>query len=924
MNNSIPVVLPNNNNIQPNKYIFCPFGICLNIPEIHYTKNPLKTEFRFNCACQKKENNLADQKMDLDNFLENSSYLNCHGCMRKLINEQIIYCTQCKIVFDVFCVENHHKLTKHMNYLQLNSNTFNFCLEHRAPLIFRCMDCKQSFCRNCNFSIHDEKGHKLEQLKQFSLNQSEIEKIKNSFEKQKSLFAHIKEFNNNLIKSLENDIQIKERIINNYQLNKSDYTSIINMKNIYIQNNEKYQKILEDIIGKKDEKEKKEEKDIKENETCDFINKYLSTLYYSLMINKEESINNSLIHDLENKITNLNPPLNQQNIVNMNQNHQLSEENINYYNSIENTKNSSNSSYYSNKILINNIAPNHQYNSLFSQTEGISDAKTDNKMNIMFNSQESYEQKNIINKLNRTNNQIKNNRMSNSHNLLLNSANSFSISSSENKGNKSYKKKKSLSGKKTQTKDIKQESKKELKKELKKESRKAQIKDDISSESQEILSDNTSRSKKTNNYINNMILLKSGNVAVSLKEAVEIYNLRQLNFTGANCVYYNDVIQNNCLVQRINLVKGRKISYVFELFDETLLCSTYGKIFRIKLKNDDSNHEIISFLNLENSELPTKIISLGNDFLVILTEQKAYCNMKLFQNIDNNEEAIKNTSYKDKINNENKNKAEINPSLNNFDDVPAIGNCGLFVSKELDEDTSFELIIKNFNENRKLWVSIFPIEKKEGNDYDSNNENQNYLYEFIATSNATYDLGKDKLAFFGLYQNKNDEYKVEKIKEIPGLSCSAEADSICRINDRYLCVGLQNFNLNGQISGFAFIDVYKRDFSRIVSDQEISCIHYNAERNLLFASMEVRDPNKYYFATKIYEVIKKKGDKGNEELELNQIYKYRNKHTDIITSIHPINVSYFKVNIEQQNILNNVIFVTSSKDSTLEVVKAEI
>ena len=421
-----------------------------------------------------------------------------------------------------------------------------------------------------------------------------------------------------------------------------------------------------------------------------------------------------------------------------------------------------------------------------------------------------------------------------------------------------------------------------------------------------------------------MILLKTGNVAVSLKEAVEIYNLRQLNFTGANCVYYNDVIQNNCLVQRINLVKGRKISYVFELFDETLLCSTYGKIFRIKLKNDDSNHEIISFLNLENSELPTKIISLGNDFLVILTEQKVFCNMKLFQNIEYDEEQIKNMSYKDKINNENKNKTEINPSLNNYDDVPAIGNCGLFVSKELDEDTSFELIIKNFNENRKLWVSIFPIEKKEGNDYDSNNENQNYLYEFIATSNATYDLGKDKLAFFGLYQSGGDGCKVEKIKEIPGLSCSAEADSICRINDRYLCVGLQNFNLNGQISGFAFIDVYKRDFSRIVSDQEISCIHYNAERNLLFASMEVRDPNKYYFATKIYEVIKKKGDKGNEELELNQIYKYRNKHTDIITSIHPINVSYFKVNIEQQNISNNVIFVTSSKDSTLEVVKAEI
>ena len=109
-----------------------------------------------------------------------------------------------------------------------------------------------------------------------------------------------------------------------------------------------------------------------------------------------------------------------------------------------------------------------------------------------------------------------------------------------------------------------------------------------------------------------MIILKSGNVAVSIKEAIEIYNLRQLNFSGANCFYNNDLIQNNCLLQRINLVKQRKISYVFQLLDETLLCATYTKIFRIKLTNHDLNYEIMSFLQLGLSELPTKIISLGN------------------------------------------------------------------------------------------------------------------------------------------------------------------------------------------------------------------------------------------------------------------------------------------------------------------------
>ena len=103
-------------------------------------------------------------------------------------------------------------------------------------------------------------------------------------------------------------------------------------------------------------------------------------------------------------------------------------------------------------------------------------------------------------------------------------------------------------------------------------------------------------------------------------------------------------------------------------------------------------------------------------------------------------------------------------------------------------------------------------------------------------------------------------------------------------------------------------------------DTTLLCATYSK----IFASMEVRDPNKNYFTTKIYEVIKNKGDKGNEEIELKQIYKHRNKHDDIISSIQQLNISCLKANQKEQNVLDNIIFVTSSKDSTLEVVKAEI
>ena len=61
-----------------------------------------------------------------------------------------------------------------------------------------------------------------------------------------------------------------------------------------------------------------------------------------------------------------------------------------------------------------------------------------------------------------------------------------------------------------------------------------------------------------------MIALKTGNIAISRKEAIEIYNFKYLNFPeGKNFIRNNDYINNHCLLQRINLVKGKHISFFF-------------------------------------------------------------------------------------------------------------------------------------------------------------------------------------------------------------------------------------------------------------------------------------------------------------------------------------------------------------------------
>ena len=163
----------------------------------------------------------------------------------------------------------------------------------------------------------------------------------------------------------------------------------------------------------------------------------------------------------------------------------------------------------------------------------------------------------------------------------------------------------------------------------------------------------------------------------------------------------------------------------------------------------------------------------------------------------------------------------------------------ILLQNDIYEDTSFELIHNNINENKKLFVTIFPIDKKynELNNNEIKDENNdNYSYEFIATSNYVFDYTKSRLAFYGL--NKANENKFEKIKEINNLSCSIGADSICQINNKYLCVGLQSHNLNGQIDGFAFIDINKREICRIIKyNLGVSSLYYNSRKNLLLASL---------------------------------------------------------------------------------------
>ena len=144
--------------------------------------------------------------------------------------------------------------------------------------------------------------------------------------------------------------------------------------------------------------------------------------------------------------------------------------------------------------------------------------------------------------------------------------------------------------------------------------------------------------EQNNNFINNMIALQSGNFAISIQRRVEIYDFRQLYYTQKTEVFDNNLIKKSqCFLQKISFDKGAKgkfISYIFQFVDETLLCPIYSKIIRIRLTNNDKNHDIIGCINLENLELCRKLICLGNSMLVILSEKGSDCNIKLYSKKD--------------------------------------------------------------------------------------------------------------------------------------------------------------------------------------------------------------------------------------------------------------------------------------------------
>ena len=194
---------------------------------------------------------------------------------------------------------------------------------------------------------------------------------------------------------------------------------------------------------------------------------------------------------------------------------------------------------------------------------------------------------------------------------------------------------------------------------------------------------------KQTNKIFNMIILLTGNIATSSIGIVTIYDSNKLL----------SPFEKDYLLQKINISKDKEIGYVFEFPDKTLLCSTYGKIFRLKLTNNDRKYNILGIIELEETEIPSKLISFGNSILSVLTIINKHSFIRLFiksKDCSYKNNLIKNYYINDTLkliddyknyNYDNQNKVILNDHFDYLD------------KKQIEKDKEFYAFSENNNIN---------------------------------------------------------------------------------------------------------------------------------------------------------------------------------------------------------------------------------
>ena len=143
--------------------------------------------------------------------------------------------------------------------------------------------------------------------------------------------------------------------------------------------------------------------------------------------------------------------------------------------------------------------------------------------------------------------------------------------------------------------------------------------------------------------------------------------------------------------------------------------------------------------------------------------------------------------------------------------------------------------------------------------------------EFISSSNSHLEKGNDVLRF---YDKNYNNYKT-----IHNISCSELVDTLCQIDEQYLCVALQKWSSN-QIKGIAIIDLIRKQVINTIQGDSMTCISLINRFDKIIITGGRDKTNKKSLI---------RGWKLKNNGELFQLYEVCTEQKDAITSIAKLN-----------------------------------
>ena len=345
------------------------------------------------------------------------------------------------------------------------------------------------------------------------------------------------------------------------------------------------------------------------------------------------------------------------------------------------------------------------------------------------------------------------------------------------------------------------------------------------------------------NVIVCMIRLSTGNLALGLSNGyIRIYDINKV-FSKKNNFKDNEEMDILLIIEDF---KGKRISYLYELKDKTLLCATYSKIHHIKLINNDKGFEYIGSIDLSKRELPKKIIELGNEIIVSLGEKqythenikRVNCLFKVF-----NKNPISKTeensfclfSDNESINSECSSYNGEYSNIYSSDEEDSFKSINTN-DKKFKNDSNIKLYKNNENKDKIYICSIFPINSEKS-------ENSDYIYQFIATSNKTFYRGENSIQIYGILKNpQRHGFLFFIVKTINDMSCSRMVDSICKINEEYIGIGLQKYEM-GFSDGIALFHIENKEIVKIITGMSIGILNKSIKNNkyIFFTTNKTKD-----------------------------------------------------------------------------------